>query len=248
MKVLTMLAGLCMTVLGIFCILNTGLPFSAVAFPVGVVLMIVGIIKCFAYKKTAETEENKHSIFIGGLTTFFMGLISISGCLVIDMAVITTFSLWALVSGIRVIGLIIEDKNYREQEKDVGFYAMVIVSALNLLIGIYGFYNSMAFEFAVLTMVGLICAVQGLNIIRIGADIPYIKPNLIKTRDEKIADAEAVVQKAKEEMKAAIQSVREAKEAVAAAEVEPEFEEIISEPAAEPIREIINNIKEEKND
>ena len=46
------------------------------------------------------------------------------------------------------------------------------------------------------------------------------------------------------EMKAAIQNVRDAREAVALAEEEPEFKEIINEPAAEPISEIISNIVE----
>ena len=39
-------------------------------------------------------------------------------------------------------------------------------------------------------MVGLCCAVQGLNVIRIGFDIPYFKPDIIKTKDEKIARLE----------------------------------------------------------
>lgn len=244
MKVFTMIAGLILTLLGIFCIAESGLSFLAVAFPVGLVMMFVGFVECLAYKKVAETEERKHFIFIDGLTTFFIGVVSISGCLTVDLAVIVTFALWSMVAGIRVIGLLIEDKSFMEEEKDLNFYCMVVVSVLNLLLGIYGFFNSMLLEVTVLMLVGLFCAVQGLNVIRIGFDIPYIKPNLIKTKDEKIADAEAEVQKAKEEMKAAIQNVRDAREAVAAAEEEPEFEELISEPAAEPISEIISSIVE----
>lgn len=244
MKTFTMIAGFILTVLGIFCIAESGVSFLAVAFPVGIVMMLVGIVECLAYKKVSETEERKHFIFIDGLTTFFIGFVSISGCLTVDMAVVVTFALWSLVAGIRVIGLLIEDGSYKEEEKDLNFYCMLIVSALNMLIGIYGFFNSMALEVTVLMMVGLCCAVQGLNVIRIGFDIPYIKPELIKTKTEKIADAEAEVQKAKQEMKAAIQNVRDAKEAVAAAEEEPEFHEIVSQPAAEPIAEIINNIVE----
>lgn len=244
MKIFTMIAGLILTILGVFCIAESGLSFLAVAFPVGLVMMFVGIVECFAYKKVAETEERKHFIFIDGLTTFFIGFVSISGCLTIDLAVVVAFALWSMVAGIRVIGLLIEDKSYKEEEKDLNFYCMVIVSALNLLLGIYGFFNSMLLEVTVLMMVGLCCAVQGLNVIRIGFDIPYIKPDLIKTKDEKIADAEAEVQKAKKVMKEAIQNVRDAKVAVAAAEEEPEFDELISEPAAEPISEIISNIVE----
>ena len=244
MRVFTMIAGLILTGLGVFCIAEAGLSFLAVAFPVGLVMMFVGFIECLAYKKVAETEERKHFIFIDGLTTFFIGIVSISGCLTIDAAVIVVFGLWSMVAGIRVIGLLIEDKSYKEEEKDLNFYCMVIVSALNFARGVYGFYNSMLFEFTVLMMVGLYCAVQGLNVIRIGFDIPYNKPDLIKTKTEKIAEAEAEVQKAKMEMKAAIQNVRDAREAVALAEEEPEFKEIINEPAAEPISEIISNIVE----
>ena len=51
-----MIAGLILTVLGVFCIAQSGLSFLAVAFPVGLVMMFVGIVECFAYKKVAETE------------------------------------------------------------------------------------------------------------------------------------------------------------------------------------------------
>ena len=75
--------------------------------------------------------------------------------------------------------------------------------------------------------------VQGANVIKIGIDITYSKPDLIKTKDELVADAEAAADEAKKEMKKAIRKARKAKNAVKEAEESKEFLDIIAESMGE---------------
>lgn len=232
MRILTIIAGILLTILGVFSVANAGLSFLSLAFPIGVVLVIVGMVECFAYKRTMLGEENRHWILIEGLTTFILGIVVLTGQLAADIAVPVVFGLWCMISGIR--GFVVVTQEHGTQEKDVDFYWMVCVSGLNLIAGIYTFFNSRLLGLSVLMMLGIIFAIQGANTIKIGADIAYSKPDLIKTKDEKIADAEAAAEETQKEAKRAIKKARKArKAAVQAAEEAMEFHEIISQPIGE---------------
>lgn len=102
-----------------------------------------------------------------------------------------------------------------------------------MAIGIYAFFNSSMLHLSVLMILGICFVVQGANVIKIGFDIVYNKPDLIKTKDEKIAEAEEAAKEAKREMKKAIKKARKARNAVKEAEEAKEFHEIISEPIGE---------------
>lgn len=227
MRILTIAGGILLTILGVFSVANAGLSFISLAFPIGAVFIIVGMVECFAYKRTIEDEENRHWILIEGLTTFVLGIVVLTGQLAADIAVPVVFGLWSMISGIR--GFVILTQVQDTQEKDIDFYWMVCVSGLNLIAGVYTFFNSMLLNLSVLMMLGIIFVIQGANTVKIGADITYNKPDLIKTKDEKIADA----QEAHKEAKKAIKKARKARRAVKAAEEAMVVEDIINQPIGE---------------
>ena len=43
MRIVTIAAGILFTLFGVFCIANAGLSFMSMAFPIGIILIIVGI-------------------------------------------------------------------------------------------------------------------------------------------------------------------------------------------------------------
>ncbi len=233
MRIITVIAGILLVVLGVFSVANAGMSFISMAFPIGVVLVLVGIAESFAYKRTVENEENRHWVLIDGLTTFILGIVVLTGQLAADIAVPVVFGMWGMVSGIR--GLVIVTQVEKSSEKDADFYWTVAVSTLNLVIGIYTFFNSMLLHLSVLMILGLCFVVQGGHVIKIGLDIAYSKPDLIKTKDEKIAEARAAAEEAHREAKAAISKARKTRSAVEAAKEAKEFEEIISEPIGETV-------------
>lgn len=235
MRVLTMAVGVLLTLLGIFSIANAGLSFISLAFPIGVVLIIVGIVESFAYKRTNEDEENRHWVFIEGLTTFILGVVVLTGKLAADIAVPVVFGMWSLISGIR--GLVIITHVIEKEEKDMEFYWTLVISLLNGIVGVYTFFNGTLLHLSTLMILGIIFVTQGANVIKTGLDIPYHKPDLIKTKDEKIADAEESARKAHKEMKKAIKKARKARHAVIEAAESKEFLEIISEPIGETTKD-----------
>ena len=239
MRILTIIVGALLTILGVFSVANAGLSFLSLAFPIGVVLIIVGMVECFAYKRTVEDEENRHWVLIEGLTTFILGVVVLTGQLAADIAVPVVFGMWSMISGIR--GFVIVTQVVEKKEKDIDFYWTVVVSALNLIVGVYTFFNLMLFHLSVLMILGVCFVVQGANVIKIGVDISYTKPELIKTKEEKIADAEAAAEEAHEEVKKA----RQARKGIKKAEESKEFHEMISEPIGETNSEEPEESKEE---
>lgn len=238
MRIITVIAGILLTFLGVFSIANAGLSFLSLAFPIGIILMLVGLVECFVYKRIRNDVDAGHWVLIDGLTTFILGIVVLTGRLAADIAVPVVFGMWSMISGIRGFSVLAFETDTKE--KNIDFYWAFLTSLLNFAIGVYAFFNSSLLHLSVLMILGICFVVQGANIIKIGFDIVYSKPDLIKTKDEKIAEAEEAAKEAKKEMKKAIKKARKAKNAVKAAEEAKEFHEIISEPIGE------TNTQEEK--
>lgn len=228
MRILTIIIGALLTIAGFFSLANAGLSFISLAFPIGIILIITGLVECLAYKKTIETPEERHWILIEGLTTFVLGVVVLTGQLAADAAVPVVFGLWSMISGIR--GFVVITQQSESKEKDLDFYWTVTVSALNLIVGLYAFFNTALLQLSVLAILGLCFVVQGVDIVKLAVDTPYRKPDLIKTKDEKIADAEEAAEKAHEEARKAVKEARKAhREIKKVVEESKEFEEIINE-------------------
>ncbi len=248
MRIITIIAGALLAILGIFAVANAGLSFLSLAFPIGLGLLIVGIVECFAYKKAVDDEEDKHWILVEGITTLLLGIVVLSGVLAADIAVPAVFGMWSAISGIRglVITFSMKEAAQRE-EKDANYYWDLITAVLASLLGLVAFFNTMLFNLSVLSIVGCIITVQAAVVIKISFSIVYKKPELIKSKAQKLREAAEAAEQAKTEMKEAIDKVREAKAVLKEVEEEKEFHEIIAEPVAvEPISiASISEIKEE---
>ena len=248
MRIITIIAGALMALLGIVSVASGGLSFLSLAFPIGLVLLIVGIVECFAYKKAVDDEEDKHWILIEGITTFLLGVVVISGVLAADIAVPVVFGMWSAISGIRGLVVMFSMKDpVTKEDKDVNYYWDLVTAVLASAFGLIAFFNTMLFNMSVLSIVGYILTVQAAVVIKISFSIAYKKPELIKSKAQKLREAEEAAAQAKEEMKEAIDKVREAKAVLKEVEEEKEFHEIIAEPVAvEPISiTSIANLKEE---
>ncbi|MBR3786564.1 MAG: DUF308 domain-containing protein [Firmicutes bacterium] len=248
MRIITIIAGAMLALLGIVAVASGGLSFLSLAFPIGLGMLIVGIVECFAYKKAVDDEEDKHWILIEGVTTFLLGVVVISGVLAADVAVPAVFGMWSCISGIRGLVVMFSMKEaVPHEEKDVNYYWDLVTALLASIFGLVAFFNTLLFNMSVLTLVGLIITVQAAVVIKISFSIAYNKPELIKSKAQKVREAEEAAAQAKEEMKEAIDKVREAKAALKEVEEEKEFHEIIAEPVVvEPISiATIAEIKEE---
>ncbi len=231
MRILTIITGALLASSGVLCIANSGMSFISLAFPIGIVLMFVGIVQCFSYKRSKADEESQHWLIIEGLTTFILGIVVVTGQLAADIAVPVVFGMWVMISGIRALVLVA--KSFTGEDKGFDFYWNLAVGVLNFVAGIYIFFNSVLVNFSVLLMLGVCLILQGVNMVKIGMSMSYTKPDLIKTKSEKLEEATVNAAIAHVAAREAIRAAKKAKAAVKEVEESKEFEEIIEEPIHE---------------
>ena len=122
MRIINMIMGVVLALLGVFSIANAGLTFISMAFPIGVILTIIGITECISYRSRDEDEEDRHWVLIDGLTTFILGIVVLTGQLAADIAVPVIFGMWSMIAGIRYLVIIThvdikEEKNLVANEE-----------------------------------------------------------------------------------------------------------------------------------
>ncbi|MDD7215491.1 MAG: HdeD family acid-resistance protein [Anaerovoracaceae bacterium] len=218
MRILTMLTGVLFIGAGIFLVANGGVTFLSVAFVVGVMFVIAGIVECLSYNSYRGDNVEKSWILNDGLTTFVLGVLILLNKISADAVVPMILGLWVLITGIRNF------VHAWEHIEDRGsmFYDHLIVGLLNIIFGLYVFFDSEIFNLASITMIGLCVIVQGINILHVGATIIIIKPKFIKTKEEMLEAAAAKFEEAHANAKEAIKAAKEAQAELKTVERTPE--------------------------
>lgn len=203
---------------GIYLLANGGITFTSVAFVVGLLFVIGGVVECLSYSSYRGDEEDRRWILIDGMTTFLLGGLILLNKLAADAVVPMVLGLWVITTGVRNFVTAWEDIEQRDRK----FYDHMAIGLLNLITGIYVFFDADIFNLATITMVGLCIVVQGFNIFHIGATIIILKPDFIKTKQEMLDEAEAKAAEAQMAAKEAIKAAKEAKAEVKTIEETPE--------------------------
>ncbi|MCI8608608.1 MAG: hypothetical protein HFE73_03095 [Firmicutes bacterium] len=207
MRIITMTMGALFTITGIYLVANGGLMFMSVAFIVGLVFVVAGIVECLSYSSYRGEDEVKSWILIDGTSTFMLGVLILMNKLSADVAVPLVLGVWILFSGIRNFVHAWE----RWDKRDAGFYDHLFIGLLNIVLGLYAFFDADLFDFSTLTLVGVYMIAGGVSIINVGATIVILKPDFIKTKEERLEDAAAKAAEAHQAAKEAIKIAKEAK-------------------------------------
>ena len=103
MRILTIISGILMVLSGVFCFVNPGQTFLALAFIIGIVMVINGIIHTMAYligRGFHNRGDNNGWILTDALITLLLGILVLCNQLVADTVIPMVFGMWILVSGI----------------------------------------------------------------------------------------------------------------------------------------------------
>lgn len=173
MRLFKIIAGVILILSGIFCFANPGETFLSIAFLLGCAMLISGVSGVLAYIWISRKKEISNLTLIEGSLTLILGCLVLSNQLLADAAIPVFFGLWVMFSGVlRVVEAMVSKKAGQTAR-----YWILALGSLNVILGIYSFYNSVLFSFSAVMLVGLLFVVQGGNVLMIGIHLPFHKRN-----------------------------------------------------------------------
>lgn len=180
MRLLTIISGILMLVTGVFCFINTGQTFLTLAFVVGIVMVLNGIIHTLAYligRGLHNKGDNNGWILVDALITLVLGILVLCNQLVVDVAIPMVFGMWVLVSGI----LRVEAASHINRvKKRRNFKSTLVTGILTVAVGVFGFIGPLVAWLSVVFLLGLFLCMQGINIIELGINMPHEKRDYVK--------------------------------------------------------------------
>lgn len=202
---------------GAFCLMNPGQTFLSLAFIVGLIMVLNGLIHALAYfigRGLHNKGDNNGWILTDALITLLLGILILCNQLVADTAIPLVFGMWMFVAGI----LRIEAATHIDKQRKLSNFRTTMVTGLiTVLVGLFGFINPLVQWMTAPVLVGIFLLMQGVNVIELGIHMPHEKKpyvKIYKKRREpiKITEEDETPEKVLERLK-----MREAEEAAAAA-------------------------------
>lgn len=206
MRILTILSGILMVLSGVFCFMNPGQTFLVLAFIIGLVMVLNGIIHTLAYligRGFHNKGDNNGWILTEALITLVLGILILCNQLVVDAAIPMVFGIWVVVSGI----LRIEASTHiNKQKKRSNFRITLLLGVLTTVVGVFGFINPMMKWLGTAMLMGMFMVMQGVNVLELGINMPherksYIKIYKKKREPVKITEAEETPEKVAERLR-----------------------------------------------
>ena len=232
MRSLTIFSGILMLATGAFCFINTGQTFLTLAFIVGLVMVINGIIHTLAFlvgRGLNNRGDNNGWILVDALITLVLGILVLCNQLVVDVAIPMVFGMWVLVSGI----LRVEAASRINKEKKMAnFKSTMATGILTIIVGLFGFINPLVAWVSTVFLLGMFLCMQGINVIELGVNMPHEKRDYVKiyrrrrdpvkiTREDETPEAVAERLEAREDEHAQAEAEAERLETIGAVIDEP---------------------------
>ena len=173
MRVLTIISGIIMVLMGAICLMNPGETFMNLAFLIGAVMVFCGIIHLLTYligRGMRNKGDNNGWILINALLTLLLGVLIMCNQLTVDMAIPMIFGTWMLVAGLlRIEAATRIDRN----TKPKNFKAALITGVITLMVGLIGFINPLITYISIMYVLGFFLIVQGINSVELGLNMPH---------------------------------------------------------------------------
>lgn len=173
MRVITLAGGFLMVATGAFCFINPGQTFMTMAFVIGSVMVINGVIHALGFllaRGSFGIGDNNGWILIDAILTLLLGILILCNQLTVDMAIPMIFGMWVLVSGLLRFEAA---TRINRQKKPGNFKAAFITGLVTILVGLVGFINPFVTYVSVIILLGAFLVVQGINSIELGINMPH---------------------------------------------------------------------------
>lgn len=173
MRVITIFMGVLMAAAGVWAFASNGVSFLALAFPVGLIMILDGVVEGVIYMlaRGENRKDNNNWMLADAALTLILGVFIITGSLAAEGAVPYVFSLWLIFSGVIRISVAL---NINRKEKAENFAWTVGTGVLCIVAGTSAFMNDFLFSFGVGELLGVCFIVQALNTLELGFHMPHL--------------------------------------------------------------------------
>lgn len=208
MRTLMYIGSLAMVAAGIFCFANGSAAFLSVAFVVGLVFIIMGVMELLIGKKADfDVFGGGVNLATDGAIMVVFGVVMLSGQITDDITAQMLFAMWLLIEGVIELGSFVEDFR-RDAEFD---NAAIVVNAAIIILGVYTFFNTRLLNVNAITLIGAALMLLGLRRFRISFGIEYNRVGFLAGNEERLEEAEADEKKALAKAKEGIREQKAAK-------------------------------------
>lgn len=174
MRVLTVISGVMLILVGVFCFASPGETFLSLAFVLGSVMVASSLIQSVAYiQGRSRRNSDKHGwILVDSITTFILGALVLSSQIAADVAIPLVFGMWVMFSGILRV---VTATYINWQQKKVNFVWTLVTGLLCTFGGLYAFVNPIMAGLAIAILLGILFMLQGISVLELGVHMPHEK-------------------------------------------------------------------------
>lgn len=157
----------------LFCYANPGETFLPLAFVLGSVMIITGVIQCVSYWWGRDNrKDNNGWIFAEAIITFILGILVITGLIAADAAIPMVFGMWVMFSG--VLRFVVATMINPSSKKSNFIWAM-LTGILGTVSGLYAFLNPYIANMSIAVLLGFLFMIQGVCTLELGINMPHEK-------------------------------------------------------------------------
>ena len=164
MRILTVISGVLLIFTSVWCFAHPGVSFLALAFILGIAMLIQGLFTMLGYLSLRRGGERAGWVLAEGIVTVALSVIVLSNQLVSDAVIPVFFGMWVLFSGAMRIPAALTERSKGERE----WIVSLILGLLGVLLGLYCFYNPLLIALAFGVLVGFTFLLQGINMLTFG--------------------------------------------------------------------------------
>ena len=166
MRIITIAAGVILVITSVWCFAHPGVSFLALAFILGIAMLIHGISIILGY--FAYRDRHGGWVLAEGIISTVLGCIVLSNQLATDAMIPLFFGMWVIFSGAVRLSAGLEAR--RKSERAWGL--ILGLGAAGLAVGVYCFFNPVAAAVALGILIGMTFLLQGINMLTFGILMP----------------------------------------------------------------------------
>lgn len=168
MRIITALSGIALVATAVWCFAHTGTTFTAMAFVIGIAMIIQFIGGICSYISVRRELQKSSWILAEAISTGVLGIIVLSNQLTVEAMIPMFFGMWIMYSGmLRIIAAI-----HIILAKEVSWIWILCLGALAILAGVYSFFNLILLGLGTVTLIAVIFLIQGANVIALAINMP----------------------------------------------------------------------------